>query len=278
LRALIGLLGELTADQLTNQAYHAAPGISKSHLDTIAEGSPLHYWQRYINPDRPEENKTPALILGDAIHAAILQPALFESHYIIKPDVDKRTKDGKAIYAAFKAASVGKTELSQAEFDCCVNIRETVYRHPVARGLLLGGVAEHSFFTKELETGELIKCRPDYLTDDYIIDVKSTLDASEDSFNYDGTKHRYDVAVPWYMDIVQAVRRRRPKKWIWLVVEKEPPYAIGIYFAQEHDIIRARDTARRNFLTIIQHRRQNFWPDYGESAMRPFTPRAWGKR
>lgn len=270
-------IAEFTADELSNELYHEVPGISKSHLDTIADGSPRHYWQRYLNPERPIEDKTPALVLGDAIHAAVLQPTLFEKRFAIKPDCDCRTKDGKAIYEAFLRANVGKVVLSQGDFECCINIREAVYRHPVARGLLVGGVAEHSFFAKEPETGELIKCRVDYLADDYIIDLKSTLDAGEDSFNYDGTKYRYDVAVPWYMDVVYAVRRRQPKKWMWLVVEKSAPYAIGIYYAQQQDIIRARDTARRNFMTIIQHRRANYWPDYGET-IRPFVPRAWGKR
>jgi hypothetical protein len=270
--------GRFTAEELTNEAYHAGPGVSKSHLDTIAGGSPRHYWQRYVNPERPIEVKTPALVLGDAIHAAILQPQLFETAYAAKPEgLDKRTKEGKAQWANFLEAHSDKKHISHDQFVCCINIREVIYRHPVARGLLVGGVSEHSFFTKYRETGDLVKCRADYLTGDYVIDLKSTLDASEDSFSRDATSLRYDVAVPWYMDIIADVTGQRPRKWIWLAVEKEPPYALAIYTAQDHDIVRARDTARRNFLNILQHRKANAWPDYGET-IRPLELKPWAKR
>lgn len=271
-------LGQFTAEQLTNEAYHAAPGVSKSHLDTVNDGSPRHYWQRYLNPLRPVEDKTPALVLGDAIHAAILQPHLFETAYAAKPEgLDRRTKEGKATWENFLRVNHNKKHISHDDFVCCVSIRDAIYRHPVARGLLIGGVAEHSFFTKHPETGELIKCRSDYLTDEMVIDLKSTLDASEDAFSRDATNYRYDVAAPWYMDIIGDVTGRRPRKWLWLVVEKAPPYALAIYTAQDHDIVRARDTARRNFMTILQHRAANAWPDYGET-IRPLVLKPWAKR
>jgi hypothetical protein len=278
IRHLRAWLGAFTAAELSNKAYHAAPGISKSHLDTIADGSPLHYWQRYVNPERPVEEKTPALILGDSIHAAILQPHLFEKQYAAKPEgLDKRTTKGKEAWEYFLRQHPGKTHISHTEYEICLGIRETIYRHPVARGLLVGGVAEHSFFHNDPETGALIKCRPDYLTADYVLDLKSTLDAGEESFGRDATNMRYDVAVPWYMDIVHAVSDFQPKRWIWLAVEKTPPYAVGIYFAQDHDIIAARDTARRNLHTILNYRKLNTWPDYGEK-IRPLILKSWKKR
>jgi exodeoxyribonuclease VIII len=280
-------LGEFTPDELSNEAYHSAPGISKSHLDIIAEQSPLHYWQEYLNPRAPVRERTPALALGDCIHAAVLQPALFESRYAVKPDVDRRTKDGKEIYARFLRDNPDKTHMSQSEYDTCRAIRDAVYSHSIARGLMTGGVPERSFFMRDLDTVELIKCRPDYLTDDYIVDLKSTLHADPENFSKDATKYRYDVAVPWYLDIITSTVRHYPsscstskwakRKWIWLAVEKEPPYAVGIYMAQEHDIARARDTARRDMTLILQHRQRGLWPDYGDT-IRPLEIKPWARR
>lgn len=272
-------LGRFTADELTNEDYHEAPGVSKSHLDIIDGSSPRHYWQRYLNPERPVEEPTDALRVGNAIHAAILQPNLFESRYAAAPKVDKRTTIGKEAYAAFKRGSVGKEELSAIEFKLCLEMRDAVHAHPVARGLLMHGTAEHSFFCTHAETGELIKCRTDYVTDDgdMVVDLKSTTDASPHSFARDAGNYRYDLAPPWYFDVIGAVTGRTPRNWVWLAVEKEPPYAIGIYYAQKHDIIRARDTARRNFLQILHHRRLNAWPDYGE-VVRPLEMPAYIKR
>lgn len=273
-------LGEFTAAELSNEAYHAAPGISKSHLDTIDGGSPLHYWQAHVNPERPYEERTPALVLGDSVHAAVLQPHLFETRYAAKPEgLDRRRTKDKEIWEHFLRQHPGKTHLSHDEYQVCLRIRDAIQKHPIARGLLQGGKAEHSFFTHDPETGALIKCRPDYLTDDYVLDVKSTLDASEDSFSRDATNLRYDVAAPWYLDIIGQVtgRSRRSSKWIWLAVEKKEPFALAIYYCQEHDIIAARDTARRNLHTILKHRQLNTWPDYGDK-IRPLNLKPWKRR
>jgi len=272
-------LGRFEAGELSNDAYHAAPGVSKTHLDVIANGSPRHYWQQYINPKRGPAHKTDALRVGDAIHSAILQPDLFASNFAAKPVCDKRTTEGKAVYAEFLRTKGNRIELSALEYEWCVRIRDSVYAHKIARGLLKGGKAEHSFFTKEAETGELVKCRPDYLHDagDLIVDIKSTTDAHPDTFSKDATNYMYDLAVPWYFDIVRAVTGTPPRHWVWIVIEKEEPYAVGIYYAQKHDIIRARDTCRRYLMEIARQRKLGTWEDYG-SEVRPLVMKPWARR
>jgi hypothetical protein len=272
-------LGRFTSDDLTNDAYHAAPGISKTHLDVMASGSPRHYWHEYINPARPFAEKTDALRVGNAVHSAILQPDLFESHYAEKPECDRRTTRGKEIYSDFLLRKGSREELSGNEYRLCVHMRDAVHSHRLARGLLRNGTAEHSFFCAEHETGELIKCRTDYFHDDgeTVVDLKSTLNANPFEFGRDATKYRYDLAAPWYFDVIRGVLGQGPKNWVWLAVEKEPPYCIGIYYAQKHDIIRARDTARRNFLEIVRQRQLATWEDYADEV-RPLELMAWAKR
>lgn len=272
--------GRFTADELTNDAYHAAPGVSKSHLDIIADQSPLHYWESYLNPTRPVRRATDALRVGNAVHSAILQPDLFTSHYVDVPPCDMRTKIGKETYDNFlRHHKKGREELSAKEYKMCVEMRDAVHAHKIAAGLLRGGKAEHSFFCNERETGQLIKCRADYFHDDgdLVVDLKSTVDSNPDSFGKDATNYRYDVAVPWYLDIIQSVTGHAPRNWVFIAVEKERPYAVGIYYAQKHDIIRARDTARRNFLQILEYRKLNEWPDYGD-RVRPLELKPWAKR
>lgn len=272
-------IGRFTADELSNADYHAAPGVSKTHLDLIATKSPRHYWQKYLNPDRPAVEPTDALRVGNAIHCAILQPDLFESEYAAKPECDRRTREGKALYAEFLQRKGNRTELSPLEYEWCIEMRDSVQRHAKARGLLRGGVPEQSFFVNEPETGELIKCRPDYFHNDgdLVVDFKSAIDAHWDRFGKDAFKYRYDVAVPWYCDIIKMVTGHMPRNWVWIAVEKEPPYAVGIYFAQKHDVIRARDVARQNFLEIIRQRRLGTWVDYADEV-RPLVFPGWAKR
>jgi PDDEXK-like domain of unknown function (DUF3799) len=265
--------------EISNDDYHAGPGISKSHLDVIAEKSPLHYWFKYLNPDREIEEPTDAMELGTAIHAAILEPDLFTSNFVVSPAFNMRTKDGKQMFADFRNENPGKQILTPDDFKVCLAIRDRVHTNPVAAGLLTGGKSEQSFFAKDPETGELIKCRFDYLQDGagMALDVKSTRDASKRAFAKDAANLRYDIAVAWYFDVMKALYGEAPRHWVWLAVEKTPPYAVGIYFAKPDDIERARDEARRNFMTIVNCRQANYWPDYAESV-EPLDMPGWLKR
>lgn len=267
--------------QMTNDEYHSAPGISKSHLDAIAEKSPRHYWHEYLNPNRdPSEGDSPALLLGSAIHSAILEPSDFEDRYAVAPECDRRTKLGKEVYAAFLALNDGKEVLSASDYRTCIRIRDAVHAHPVASGLLTGGVAEQSIFASDPETGELIKCRVDYLLNGLsgmIIDVKSTPDASPRAFGHSAAAFRYDIQPPWYFDVLQAAFGIQPTQFVWLAFEKLPPYAVGVYFARPADIQMSRITARRDFHRILHYKRLNQWPDYG-AQIRPLELPGYAKR
>jgi len=267
--------------EMTNEEYHAAAGVSKSHLDAIAGKSPRHYWHAYLNPNRdPAERETPALKVGQAIHSAILEPHDFETRYAFAPECDRRTKLGKEVYAAFLAESAGRAVLDADGYQTCLRIRDAVHAHPVASGLLTGGAAEQSFFATDPETGALIKCRTDYLLDGVggmLIDVKSAADASPLAFSRSASEYRYDLQPAWYFDVLDAAFGAHPTQFVWLVFEKTPPYAIGVYYARDEDIARARITARRDFHKILYHKSTNQWPDYGAEIL-PLELPPWTKR
>ena len=262
----------------TNDQYHSGPGISKSHLDTISGKSAKHYWQKYINPDRERTEPTAAMILGSAIHSAILEPDLFPREYVANPGIERRSNAGKAEYAAFEAEHKGKIILSDEDFQSCLAIRDAVHTHPLAAGLLKGGKAEQSFYAIDSETGELIKCRTDYLHDSgaMIVDLKSTEDASPDGFAKSAANFRYPVQTAWYHDVMDEAFGEHPEHWVFMAVEKKPPFAIGLYFAQREDVARARLAARRDFMRIVEAKRSGFYPDYGTEAL-PLTLPAWWK-
>lgn len=262
--------------ECSNEQYHSGPGISKSHLDCIAGKSPRHYWHRYLNPDREPEEPTPAKILGTAIHSIILEPDLFESGYVPNPGIERRSNAGKAEYAAFLAEHRGKVILSDEDYQKCLAIRDAVHLHPVVSGLLTGGKAEQSFYAIDKETGELTKCRTDYLHDsgNMIVDVKSTEDASLAGFAKSAANYRYPHQVAWYWDVLDSAFGEHPQHWVFLAVEKEPPYALGIQFAQHDDVARARQACRRDLMRIVQHKRAGAWPDYAIEAL-PLTMPTW---
>lgn len=260
----------------SNEVYHAGPGISKSHLDAINGRSPRHYWQRYVNPDREPEEQTDATIIGTAVHTAILEPDLFPSQVIESPGFDRRTKAGKSEWEHFSQLHAGKIILKPDDYEHCLRIRDAVHRHPVASGLLHGGQSELSFYASDAETGELIKCRTDYLRDDLIVDVKTTDDASPAGFGRSAANYRYTVQTAWYHHVLDSAFGEHPHHWVFLAVEKEPPYAIGLYWVEPTDLERARIAARRDFLRIVEHRRSGTWPDYGMDPQ-PLAMPSWAK-
>jgi len=268
------LLGQV---EMTNEQYHAAPGISKSHLDVIADRSELHYWEAYENPDREPVVPTPALVIGNALHSAILEPDDFEVRYASALDIGRKSNADKAEHARYRQKNYGKVLLAPDDFERCQRIRDRVHAHPVARGLLTGGVAETTYFARDHRHGELIKCRMDYLLPDATIDLKSTVDASEDSFGRDGSKFRYDVQAAWYPYVRECIGIAPTRHFVWVAVEKLPPYAIGIYYATPAQVADAMADALRNYDRIIECRRRNHWPDYGHKV-RPLKLTSYSKR
>lgn len=274
--------GVLTPKQLglvdcTNEEYHGGSGISKSHLDKIGSKSPMHYWHRYLNPDREPDEPTPALVLGQAVHSIVLEPDTFEGAYAINPGIDRRSNAGKAEFAQFVAESAGKTIITDDQAQACYQIRDAVHRHPLAKGLLSAGKAEQSFYAVDEETGELIKCRTDFLPDNgsMIVDVKSTDDASPSGFAKSSANYRYPVQTAWYQRVIKSYYGECPPHWVFLAFEKEPPYAIGVYFTQPEDVARAAIAAQRDFMRIVEHKRLDYWPDYGTEALPLNMPTWW---
>jgi exodeoxyribonuclease VIII len=252
---------------LSNEAYHAAPGYSSSVVKASMEQSLLHYWHRYERPDREPEEPSEDLIFGTAVHAALLEPDVFERTYRKSLQFDRRTKIGKEGFAAFQAECAEKKQIALPpdSYDACQRIRDRILRHPVAAGMFTGGRAEQSFFAIDQTTGELRKCRPDYLSG-WCIDLKTTKDASKKAFGRDIGNFGYDLSAAWYLDVLNDVYGEEPEHFVWVAAEKEPPYAIGIYFAERHQIERARECIRRGFKRLVEAKRNNHWPDYGESA------------
>lgn len=266
--------------ELSNDEYHAAPGVSNSRLKWIAR-SPLHYWDRYINPDRETEEKTPAMALGNAIHKAILEPDLFASRYAGGPAVKLNTNKGKAEWAAFEAENLGKTLLRAEEYDICIKIRDAAHRDAGVANLLRRGRAEQSYFTTDRETGELIKCQPDFICDEWplVLDLKSAEDASEIGFGRAAANYGYWRQGPWYTDILDELRGDQ-HVFGFLAFEKERPFAVGVYYLEPEEMVRGRRHNRRLLNRIAACRREfgeARWPGYA-SEPQPLRLPGWYKR
>ena len=227
-------------DCYTNAEYHAADGISKSDLDLIHK-SPAHY-----KAARHED--TPALRFGTAFHTLVLEPARFVAEYDFI-EGDRRTK---AVKDAIKdAEAAGKTILTKDEFDAVSGMRDSVFKSRIAATLIDGATIEHSVFS-EID-GVRVKCRPDGWSTEkgVLFDLKSTEDASPEGFARTVAKYRYHVQDAFYRHVVASATNcdADDLSFIFVAVEKKPPYAVAFYQLDEmaalQGWVEARDDMRR---------------------------------
>ena len=130
--------------------------------------SPAHY-QAYLARTR-EESK--ALRVGTAVHKLALEGLdAYNATHAIAPDVDKRTKEGKAEWAEFVTANEGKAILTADEGALVDAVSNAAIGCMKEHGIVLSKT--EVMFTAFLGD-TLVKCAIDGISDDgYIYDLKS---------------------------------------------------------------------------------------------------------
>jgi hypothetical protein len=249
---------------LSNSDYHAGPGVSKSQLDKLAK-SPFHYHAHYLSLKRVSTYETPAMRFGTAVHTAILEPEIFAG-WVVMPDVDGRTKEGKAAKALAleEAASRGVEVIAADDYEKVTAIADSFSRHKHLATFLDTGHAELSVYWTDPDTGILCRCRPDWLAPDCVLDLKTTEDASPRAFQRSAYGWRYWVQAAYYLDGL-AANGVDASGFVFAAIEKSEPYACAGYAASEAMIAAGREEYRRLLRTLRQCQDDDHWPGYGES-------------
>ena len=226
---------------MTEKEYRNHPAISRSELFKIKE-SPEKFRYYKDNPEEP----TPALVFGQLFHAMALEPDTVKEQFAIAPIVDRRTKAGKEAFAEFEKFAEGKTvvtsEMSQLASEMC----NALIKNENARKLLDGEKEKEFFWTDEL-TGEECKCRTDVILKigdlNIIVDLKTAESAATENFTKDAIKYGYDFQSAMYKNGVEQ-NRNEQYIFVFVVIEKKPPYAVNILQADELFIRRGNDIFR----------------------------------
>jgi len=221
---------------IPNEEYHQGPGwgltYSRSDLVLAKDYSPAHVQAR------EEFKETPATIFGSAAHMACLEPEIFADHYSVIPDgLNLRTKDGKAFKAMVEKK--GKICLSSTDGEKIFAMQKKLISHPTAKKYLHGGQFEVSGFFRDPDYGLPCKVRFDYYRPDIltIIDYKTARDPRVRPFTSAAYNSRYHVQAAWYplgLSCIDEGAQFFDITFIFIVQEKEPPYEIMIYEAEDN--------------------------------------------
>lgn len=244
---------------LSNEDYHAGPGVSKSGLFTIADKSPAHF--KFGKRKGAKE-----FDMGEAIHLAVLQPNEFEKKVVRGPD-DRRGNKWKDQVEA--CALDNKLLLTSGDFDNTLAIRDAVHADPWINSILTGGepMIEASGYFTDPVTGELCRVRPDFYRKDLkgILDVKSTKSAHPDKFSRSVIDYGYHAQEAFYSDAWQSLGM--PVEWFaFLSVEKEEPFAFAVYELPPALVEEGRVMMRKALDTYAACKKANHWPAYGDGV------------
>ncbi|HAV8961909.1 TPA: exodeoxyribonuclease VIII [Escherichia coli] len=259
---------------ISNENYHAGPGVSKSQLDDIADTPALYLWRKNAPVDT---TKTKTLDLGTAFHCRVLEPEEFSNRFIVAPEFNRRTNAGKEEEKAFlmECASTGKTVITAEEGRKIELMYQSVMALPLGQWLVeSAGHAESSIYWEDPETGILCRCRPDKIIPEFhwIMDVKTTADIQRFKTAY--YDYRYHVQDAFYSDGYEAQFGVQPT-FVFLVASTTIEcgrYPVEIFMMGEEAKLAGQLEYHRNLRTLADCLNTDEWP-----AIKTLSLPRWAK-
>lgn len=240
-------------------------------------------------------NKAKVLAQLLALDVAGAKTELAKCIIAIPDDIKASTKDGKALYAEKEAAGLrpmpaseaewivaqlsrmhGKDVLSEHHIENVKKMAAVAHAKPVSRVLfgpmLSRAQIERSMTIRDPATGLMIKWRPDYQIEPcesfpcgFILDGKSTIDASRSGFGRQAWGNDYGLQAALYTKYAQLAwgTSERPT-FAWLAQEKERPYVAKYYYATR-ELLAYWDAKIESALEAFARcEATGIWPDYGD--------------
>ena len=240
---------------MTDADYFGYPAASNSLLSKL-KTSPAHLMEAINNPAPP----TPAMRLGSAFHVATLEADKFEKHW--------------ELAMQFSPDKI----LKPADYDIVCRMRDAVLRHPVASELLEGAKTEVAALWTDEDSGISCKAKIDALPGDdgYLVDLKSTVDASPEHMAKAIVNFGYYRQAGHYLSPFE-----KRDKFYMICCEKKPPYAVAVYLVSDAAVrqgqIEVQALLHQWAECIDQYGLDGEWPAYEEVVHTIDLP-VWAQR
>ena len=256
----------------SNAEYHANAAISHSKLECYRR-RPALYYKKYVAQTLPQPEESGAFRLGSAVHCAVLEEKEFAARYVLRPDCDRRTKEGKLQFAEFAAQHAGKTLLDADEMAQVVAMREAVAAHPIASQLLNDGHAEMTWRKEQPNALGALQCRTDWfaacgceITDGepYALDLKTVESLDSDAFrNFERAafSYGYHRQAGFYLPLINEIYQRPVSRMYYVAVEKVEPFGVAVYKLADDAIARGQDENIADLVRLRRSLETNDWPN-----------------
>lgn len=254
----------------SDTVYHANPAIGSTDAKLWLESPQL--FKDQIDGIRPRKDSR-AFQFGRAAHAYFTDRPLFDRIVSTGPLNEKTGKPYGAETKAFtdwSAANPGLVILGQRDF---ADLERMADRMPAQVREILAipdAVAEASIY-KDL-AGVAVKCRPDWMTDRCVYDIKTIGNMADAEKHV--SRYKYWFSHAWYRMIIKAeTGQSLPFRFIF--AEKSPPYRWRIIDIDADWIGYADATVDRVLGEIAEAQRTGDYSDRGDVCVVVEQP-AWG--
>jgi len=240
--------------------YFALPGASSTALKTLLQTSPKHMREA---PDKPSAAKA----LGSLVHLLVLQPELVSDGVAVKPEgLNRRSKAGKAEFAAWEEESAGKLICTQADMDAAQHMRDSVLtgKGRIGEAIFSAGKAEISMMATDPVSGVLCRGRADWLPDGQavIVDLKTAASASPAEFAKSAARYGYHLQAWLYSYLHSLITGKPCPAFVHAVVESTPPYDSAFYELSQHDMDKGEAAIRHALSIWARCEESGVWPGY----------------
>lgn len=230
----------------TFEAYQEIDALNWSSLKHLMK-SPLHYrW----NKDHPQPDSD-TLIVGRAVHTAILEPLKFLREYAMWSGKVRRGKE----WESFQEQHPNKTIIRETDYRRVEQIAAAVQAHPEASRILSGCEYEKSLTWEWL--GYQCKGRLDALADDRVVDLKSTADLER--FEAQAYRMGYHGQLSWYSN--GAFKQDGGNRDVFIVaVESKPPFDVGVYQVSDDAMVAGETLVNGLIERLRKCEAEDKWP------------------
>jgi exodeoxyribonuclease VIII len=220
------------------------------------------------------------MAFGSAYHTYILEPEKFEQTYYVFDDdaiyqvligegfkSPRNTKQYKEWQESEMRLIGDRKTIDKSDFQKIKDMKEKLMQHYYCRALLSKGEPEKSI-TGVLHTTEgdiNLKGRPDYIRPEkhFIIDLKTTFDASIDGFARAAADGGYHIQAALYSDLLEMITGDgRGWSFYFIAQEKRKPYAFNIFEASPQFIGQGRYEYEQLLKLYQMCLKEGRWPGY----------------
>lgn len=258
--------------------YIQSEGINRSFLHDIIQYSPGH-----AKFNKEHQDITDALRLGDAFHAAILEPERFEKEYVTmlldcKPGSGTGMKTRKEAFL-FMAEEKGQTIIQPADYENIKEMAAVLQSNQDVLDLLSDGVKELSGYFIDEGNDISLKIRLDWINkkENIIIDLKSCADARKGPFRKSAYDHGYDLQAFMGLYGVTQITGQAHSIFKFIAIESKGYHGLKIYDADEEMIATGYDKYERAIALYKECLERNQWDGYDSTSEALGSP-SWAKK